>query len=43
MVRKVSAAVIVSLGVAPVPVANPALAGSARALLPVSAWDLAAG
>ena len=38
MVRKVSAAVIVSLGVALVPIANQALAGSARALLPVGAW-----
>jgi hypothetical protein len=38
MVRKVSAAIIVSLGVALVPMANQALAGSARALLPVGAW-----
>jgi len=38
MVRKVSAAVIVSLGVALVPIANQAFAGSARTLLPIGAW-----
>ena len=43
MVRKVSAAGIGSLGVAPVPVANPALGGSARALLPVGAWGSCGG
>jgi hypothetical protein len=43
MVRKVSAAVIVSLGVALVPMANQARAGSARALLPVGAWGSTGG
>ena len=37
-VRKVRAAVIVSLGVALVPIADQAFAGSARALLPTAAW-----
>jgi hypothetical protein len=43
MVRKVSAAIIVSLGVALVPIANQAFAGSARALLPVAAWGTYGG
>ena len=37
MMRKVSAAFIMSLGVALAPAANPALAGSTRAT-PVGAW-----
>jgi hypothetical protein len=43
MVRKVSAAIIASLGVALVPIANQAFAGSARALLPVAAWGTYGG
>ena len=38
MMQKVSAAFIMSLGVALAPAANPALAGSTRAMLPVGAW-----
>ena len=41
--RKVSAAIIASVGVALVPIANQAFAGSARALLPVAAWGTYGG